>query len=237
MAYSQSTSLLHAPIPITGDDGLASEEQIQGKTFDAAIEGAALALCDSNGNGVISGWTIAAGTGLSVDIAAGKGFLGGIYCASAALINLAGLPASQAAVYIYAVRGALPNYTKAVSFQFNTTGTPPTGGAEIARCTTGASSVTSVDNDSAGRPPLAGGMPRSQTFDAVADQSAYVLDHTPRTGLPVRVSFGGRRLAETSGGTVREFNVSGSTVNLENSIVPPSGEDVTGVYLIADYYI
>lgn len=126
--------------------------------LDAGLEAALRAMCDSDGNGVLSGWTIAAGAGLDVDIAAGKGVIDWSFCVSDAQ-NLATLPANEATIYIYLTRSGRPNPDKLCVASASISGAIPADAILIATCVTDASNVTSVDNAPGDRPPsmLAGG--------------------------------------------------------------------------------
>lgn len=176
MPYTDSADLTKAPIPATGEAGESSEEASQVQALDAGVEGAMRGLANDDMNAVITGWTISAGTGLAVEVAAGKGIVRGIYSLSTTVIEVPSLPASQGTVYIYASHNTLPNGVKGTTFSASVSPVAPSAGMEIARCTTGTASVTSVQNDSEGRPLLAGwrSAPRIVSQASYSNQSAAV---------------------------------------------------------------
>lgn len=224
-----TTNLLDIDLIETGDTTGAVDKLEDGfNAVDAGIEGAVRSLCDADMNGIISGWTISAGTGLQVVVAAGKGMIRGIYCESLTAIDIDDLPASEATIYIFAHHGTLPNGTKTVTFTASVSPSPDSDAMEIARCTTDGDSVTAVDNDSDGRAPIVIGTgQRREDFDLVAEDADYQLTRTPREGALLLVYLNGTLLRENT-----DFTISTDTVTLLLSIVndPPEGSYISVIY-------
>jgi hypothetical protein len=93
---------------------------------------------------ISSGFTVTAGSGLSVDVSTGIIRLKGLVCENDASENVASLT-DNTVNYIY-VTLARDGNSEAESFSFtkNTTGTTPTDSLKIAKVTTSSGSVTAV---------------------------------------------------------------------------------------------
>lgn len=106
-------------------------------------------------NYIKNGFTLSAGAGLDVNIAAGVGKLLGLYISTDISFDLTGLTASTTN-YIYAQLSRDGNgVAQSWSFVFNTTGTPPADSFLIGQAVTNGTNVTSVDNTVGLTSPLA----------------------------------------------------------------------------------
>jgi hypothetical protein len=96
------------------------------------------------GGGVISGWVVAEGTGLSVTIGVGSGFVGGYYAETVVPYSL-DVPASST-VYIYAAATSVTPVTGEVEFFASTSLSGDSTHLLISEITTDTSAVDSIDD-------------------------------------------------------------------------------------------
>lgn len=104
-----------------------------------------LGLYEVMGNGVISGWAVAAGTGLSATVSSGYGVISFLSCNSADTITIPTLFASSTN-YVYAIKTPSTYWDRSIALVTSLTLGGVTDGVLLATVVTSATEVTSVDN-------------------------------------------------------------------------------------------
>jgi len=129
-----------------------------------------------------SGFQVSAGAGLSIDVAAGSGQIGGLVIYAGDVTNKASLPDDTATIYVYLKLTATTKRDRSFTVEVSLSGPPLADAIYIATCTTAAGAVTVVNNSPASRTPrLPGAISGIPGLRVVAPAGAQYTD--PKTAI------------------------------------------------------
>jgi hypothetical protein len=152
MAYPNETPIFKLPYPSSGGVSSAQSQQDGAFGVEDPLALALTALAGASLNcTVLAGFLVSAGGGLSVNIAAGQGLVGGLVISAAGITNLAGLPNNTALIYIYLQTKVTTKRDNSFTAVASLSGPPQANSILIATVTTSGGAVTVVNNSPAGR--------------------------------------------------------------------------------------
>jgi len=182
MAYANETDIFKIPWWETGEqsDGDSNEDAALGVEWPLALILESLAGPDLDCT-LYSGFAVSIGAGLSVNVAAGKGAVGGLVIYASGITNKASLP-DESTVYIYLKITATTKRDRTFTVEASLSGGGMADAILIASCTTTGGAVTAVDNDPTGRAPrLPASVPGIPGLRVVAPAGAEYT--SPKTAI------------------------------------------------------
>jgi len=129
-----------------------------------------------------AGFQVSAGAGLSIDVAAGSGMIGGLAIYAGDITNKPSLPDDEATIYLYLKLTATTKRDRSFTVEASLSGPPLADAIYIATCTTAGGAVTVVNNSPADRTPrLPGSISGIPGLRIVAPAGAQYTD--PKTAI------------------------------------------------------
>lgn len=153
MAYNNQTPRFLVPFPDAGQVSSAAEEENRNLALENPLEAALYLLTSGLWDGTIyDGFLVSAGAGLSISVAAGRGFIDGLAIYAAAPTAKASLT-DNSTLYIYLKKTATTSADRTFTVEQSLSGPPLADAIYIATVTTSGGAVTTVDNSPASRSP------------------------------------------------------------------------------------
>jgi len=153
MPYNNETDLFHIPYPGSGQQSSVSEEQYRDKIPEWVMEALLRGLAGDDTDATISdGFAVSDNGGLSISVAAGRGFLDGIPIHSSGATTKSGLTDDDTS-YIYLKLTATSDRDRTFTVEASLSGPPQADSILIATVTTSGGSITDIDNTPSGRAP------------------------------------------------------------------------------------
>ncbi|HUU53429.1 MAG TPA: hypothetical protein VMY87_00790, partial [Armatimonadota bacterium] len=153
MLYTHETDLAHIPFPAAGDRSSASEEAYRSQIPEWLVENLLRGLAGDDVDATIAqGFTVSDNGGLSISVAAGRGFIDGIPIYASGATTKSGLIADTTN-YIYLKLTATSDRDRGFTVEVSLSGPPVADSILIATVTTVGGSITAIENSPSGRAP------------------------------------------------------------------------------------
>jgi hypothetical protein len=151
--YGNTTPRFLIPFPDAGQASSAAEEEKRELAIEHPLELAIYPLTAGLWDGTVwDGFLVSAGAGLSISVAAGRGFVDGLAIYAAAPTTKSGLT-NNSTLYIYLKKTSTTQADQAFTVEQSLSGPPMADAILIATVTTSGGAVTAVDNSPASRTP------------------------------------------------------------------------------------
>jgi len=153
MGYSNKTPLFHIPYPAAGQTSDVSEEVYRDQIPEWLIENILRGLAGDDVDATIAqGFLVSDNGGLSISVAAGRGFIDGIAIYKSGASTKSGLTDDDTN-YIYLKLTATSDRDRSFTVEASLSGPPVADSILIAVVTTVGGSITDIDNSPSGRAP------------------------------------------------------------------------------------
>ncbi len=151
--YNNETGTFKLSYPDSGEESsAAAEEQIR-NNIEWPLEVALMGLAGTDMDATVyDGFAVSAGAGLSINVAAGRGIIGGLVIYASSSTAKSGL-SDNSTIYIYLKKTATTKDDRTFTVETSAVGTGMADAILIAKVTTSGGSVTAVDNDPPNRAP------------------------------------------------------------------------------------